>query len=246
MPKEKQQNRRPLYNKTTGQTRSDIPENISVENHFYSIENEDGTWDTRLDDWITNVEGNAKSVYDRLLQGDIPPYSQAKYDFSVYLALAYVRTRTQRRVATETYGKMIQSILGTLAGSDRMFEASIKDFEETRGQPMTQEGRQELRELLLNPAGKVTMSISKTVAFTAFGVIEELVPLFVNMHWTILTPENGFFVTSDNPLLRQTPAASHHPVYGDYGFKNKAVEVTFPLSPRRMLLVTYNKRSKGI
>jgi hypothetical protein len=50
-----------IYNKTTGQTRSDIPENISVENHFYSIENEDGTWDTRL--VMTNGRSPAPADY---------------------------------------------------------------------------------------------------------------------------------------------------------------------------------------
>jgi hypothetical protein len=235
-----------IYDKISGRTRSDIPENISVENHFYSVENEDGTWDTRLDDWITNVEGNAKPVYDRLLAGDVPPCSQAKYDFSVYLALTYIRTRTQRRVVTDLYGKMIQNVMATVAQIDEWFDSSIRSFEEERGEPMTPERRQEVRELMLNPGGSVKLSVSKNIAFMAWGAIDQLAPLFLNMHWTILTPQNGFFITSDNPLLQLSPPASKHPVYGDGGFLNKAVEVSLPLSPRRLLLLMHKKRSKDM
>jgi hypothetical protein len=222
-----------IYDKVTGRARSDIPENISVENNFYSIENEDGTWDTRLDDWITNVEGNAKPVYDDLLNDRIPPYSQQKYDFSVYLALTYVRTRTQRRVTSDIYGKMIQSLAATLAHNEKWFESSIKDFEEKRGQPMTPERRQELRELLLNPADKVKLSVSKNVTFMAWGAIDNLAPLFLNMHWGIAKPDKGFFITSDSPLLQEAPGVTPHPIYGDGGFMNKNALVTFPLSPQK-------------
>jgi hypothetical protein len=234
-----------IYDKTTGRARSDIPENISVENHFYSIENGDGTWDTRLDDWITNVEGEATSVYDRLLSGDIPAYSQAKYDFSVYLALTYIRTRTQRRMAIDVAGKMLQNVMATLAQNNEWFDSSMSSFEEERGQQMTPERRQEMRELMLNPGGKLKMSVSKDMAFMAWGAIDKLSPLFLHMHWTVLTPQNGFFITSDNPLLQFNPGP-RHPVYGDGGFMNKAVEVSFPLSPRRLLLLTHKKRSKDM
>jgi hypothetical protein len=97
-----------VYDNRSDKPRSANPDNVSVENNFYSFERDDGTWDNRLDDWITNVEGKATPVYMKLLADKIPPYSQDKYDFAQYLALAYVRTRTMRRISLETIGQIMQ------------------------------------------------------------------------------------------------------------------------------------------
>ena len=140
-----------VYDKIAGTTRSDVSENISVENHFYSIENEDGSWDTRLDDWITGVEGKSKPVYDALLKEQVPPYSQDKYDFALYLAVSYARTRTQRRIATETYGNFMQTMMYAMASNDQWFAREVKAYEEKHGKSVTDEEKQRLREVTLNP-----------------------------------------------------------------------------------------------
>lgn len=75
-----------VYDSRSNGPRSATPGNVSVENNFYSIEREDGTWDTRLEDWMSKIESKATPVYLDLLAGKIPLYSQAKYDFAQYLA----------------------------------------------------------------------------------------------------------------------------------------------------------------
>jgi len=235
-----------VYNKTTGRTRSDIPESISVENNFYSIERDNGTWDTRLDDWITGVEGAATRVYKELLGHEIPPYSQKKYDFALYLAVSYARTRTQQRVSTDFYGKMFQTATYAYGANDELFAAAIKDYETKHAKVLTPERREEFRDLLLNPAGKVTVSVSKDVAFWTWGVIEKLTPIFLEMEWSIVEPEHGYFITSDNPLLRQVAKGTVDSAYGDGGFMNKTVNVTFPLSPKKMLLLSHKKYPRSI
>jgi len=55
-----------IYDNRSDKPRSAIPDNVSIENNFYSFERDDGTWDNRLDDWITNVEGKATPVYMKL------------------------------------------------------------------------------------------------------------------------------------------------------------------------------------
>jgi hypothetical protein len=58
-----------IYDNRTREPRSAIPDNVSIENNLYSFERPDGTWDNRLDDWITNGEGKATPVYRDLLAG---------------------------------------------------------------------------------------------------------------------------------------------------------------------------------
>jgi Protein of unknown function (DUF4238) len=64
------------------------------------------------------------------------------------------------------------------------------------------------------------------------------------MHWALLSPRAGYFITSDNPLARQVHRDTVHPVYGDMGFVNPTAEITFPLSPELMLLLVWEPRSQ--
>jgi hypothetical protein len=75
-------------------------------------------------------------------------------------------------------------------------------------------------------------------------------PMFFNMKWWVLTAAEGYFITSDNPVVREVDPRSASPFYGDGGFANKTVEVTFPLSPQKLLLMTwrdveYRKKING-
>ena len=57
------------------------------------------------------------------------------------------------------------------------------------------------------------------------------------MHWYLPTAAEGIIITSDNPLARQVDRDTCHPIYGDRGFLNPNAEITFPLSPTKLLLV---------
>jgi hypothetical protein len=47
-------------------------------------------------------------------------------------------------------------------------------------------------------------------------------------------------------LVRIVDPATHHPIYGDHGFLNKTAEVIFPLSPQRLLLLSWKKEARDI
>jgi hypothetical protein len=54
-----------------------------------------------------------------------------------------------------------------------------------------------------------------------------------------MTASERFFVTSDNPVVREVDPQSASPCYGDGGFANNTAEITFPLSPQKLLLMTW-------
>jgi hypothetical protein len=66
------------------------------------------------------------------------------------------------------------------------------------------------------------------------------------MKWSILEPLHGFFITTDNPLIREVDPKSRHPVYGDQGFMNKTAEVIFPLSPQRLMMMTWHENARDV
>ena len=212
-------------------------ENVSIENNFYSFERRDGTWDNILDDWITKVEGKATPVYMKLLDSKIPPYSQDKYDFAQYLALAYVRTRTMRRMSAETIGQMMQVQHYAHAENPKAFEAGVARYEKDMGKLLTSEAKESLRNTLLDPS-RFTLILPKELGFGSFRVLDDLTDIFVRTHWSLVDTGSGFYITSDNPVLRMIPGPLPR---RDWGFRHKTMEVTFPLSPRRMLLLTHEK-----
>jgi hypothetical protein len=226
-----------VYDNRRDKPRSANPDNVSVENNFYSFERDDGTWDSRLDDWITSVEGKATPVYMKLLAGEIPPYSQDKYDFAQYLALAHVRTRTMRRMSVETIGQMMQVKYYAHAENPKIFEKGVASYEKTRGEPLTPKAKEELRKSLLDPS-RFIMTLPKNLGFGGFHVLDKLTDIFLRTHWSLIDAGSGFFITSDNPILKIVPGP---PPPRDLGFHHKKMEVTFPLSPRRMLLLTHEK-----
>jgi hypothetical protein len=226
-----------IYDNRTGEPRSAIPDNVSVENNFYSFERKDGTWDNVLDDWITKVEGKATPVYMKLLDGKIPPYSQDKYDFAQYLALTLVRTRTARRMSGETIGQLMQVRHYAHAKNPKAFDAGVARYEKDKGETLAPEAKENIRNLLLDPS-RFTMVMPKELGFGAFRALDDLTDIFLRTHWSLVDAGSGFYITSDNPLLRMIPGP---PPRRDWGFRHKTMEVTFPLSPRRMLLLTYEK-----
>lgn len=227
-----------VYDCRSKEPRSAIPENVSTENNFYSFEREDGTWDTRLEEWMSVVESKAVPVYLELLAGKIPPYSQAKYDFAQYLALAHVRTRTMRRMSAEQAGKLMQ-VRHYAHGQDKaLFEQSMQSYEETIGKTFEPEVRERIRQMLLDPSDFI-LSLPKSYGFRPFLELDDLTHIFLHTHWTLAEAASGFLITSDNPVARRVAPESVHPLLGDRGFRNKTMEVSFPLSPRMLLVLTH-------
>ena len=94
------------------------------------------------------------------------------------------------------------------------------------------------REKMLNPSG-YELIIPQASTIMALGASDRLVPIFDAMSWTLVEAQHAFFVTSDNPIERWVDPATRHPIYGDHGFRNKNAEVTFPLSPKLLLLMSW-------
>jgi uncharacterized protein DUF4238 len=85
---------------------------------------------------------------------------------------------------------------------------------------------------------EVIMPQERTLS--ALKMADTLAPLFFDMHWSTIRAKQGFFITSDNPVVREVDPSSRHPFYGNGGFMNKTVEVTFPLSREILLLMSWN------
>jgi Protein of unknown function (DUF4238) len=228
--------------KNTGGMRSATPENTAVVSHFYSVEREDGTFDTTFESGLAEIEGAATPVYDRLIKGQAIPDGD-KSDFAAFLAVMYLRTTAMRADAAELIGRHTQIMNYAHGVNKDAFTGLIKRFEKDTGRKLSEDEKKKFREALIDPT-KFVFEIAKEKTLMVLGAIKELIPILQTMHWCIIRPKHGFFITSDNPVVRWVDPKTRHPIYGDHGFLNKTAEVTFPLSPRAVLFAAWRPVQK--
>lgn len=230
-----------VYDRKEGSARPVAPNSAGFERHFYSVKRDDGSWDTQLDDWITGVEATAHPIYLELLAGIVPTDdAQAKADFAVYLSTIYARTKAMRRFAAETYASLIQMTNHATAAHPDVFESHIRLLEQDRGKPIDPKLKEEVRQAMLDPSDWI-IEIPKERTIASLKFIDKLTDIFFSMHWSLVAPEKGFFITSDNPLIRRVEPRTRHPIHGDHGFRNRTAQVTFALSPKLVLILTWQK-----
>lgn len=230
------------YNKNTGVKWSTIPEETGKQTHFYSSENEDGAYDTRLELLLAQSESEAAPVYRDMVNGKLPQeQSQEKADFASFLALAYVRTPAVRDDAARLIARNTQILMYAYGSNDAAFDTLFRKIEAERGEALSDDVRNEVRRSMVDPS-EFKISVPKERTFMALGASDGLAQLLFQMQWSLVTPLHGFFVTSDNPVVRSVDPRTRHPMYGDLGFRNRTVQVTFPLTPHAGLRLTWENQ----
>ncbi|MGA2894307.1 MAG: DUF4238 domain-containing protein [Xanthobacteraceae bacterium] len=224
------------YDKQTGTRRSSIPEETGFETHFYSVERDDGTMDTTIENLLAEIESKAAPVYRDLLKDKIC-HGQPKSDFANFVACIFARTPSMRRMFAETLSRDLQIRNYAYGTNDKAFESFISRSGKDRP-PHLPEGRETLRKALTDPS-QFVIEISREATLRSLGVMDKLTPIFFDMAWSLVHAKHGYFVTSDNALARACDPRSRSPTLGDGGFLNETVEVTLPLSPSTMLLMTW-------
>jgi hypothetical protein len=227
------------YEKQSGKIWASLPEDTAVESHFYSGERPDGTMDTRIEEHLAKIESAAAPTYSALLRGEIPGETQERADFAHVLGLMYSRTRAMRRVSAETYARFIQIQLYAQARQPPAFAAAIERYEAEIGRKLTAEEREAARRASLDPS-QFEIEVPKDRTFPILAAADQLAPLLFRMNWWLMTAAEGVLITSDNPLVRTVRRGTVHPIYGDGGFLNPTAEITFPLSPTKLLLMAWS------
>jgi len=234
------------YDKRTGEVRHAIPEETAVERHFYSIKKSDGKIDTRIENFLSGVESMAAPIYESLLRDVVPKANtQLRADFATFLALTYVRTPAMRKTFADGLSRAIQIAGYVHPTNTEAFESITRSYEKEEGRVLSDEDKKRLRETLLDASDNV-IEVPKERTLRALEAANELAPILFQMQWSLVFAAHGFFISTDNPLVRQVDHKSCHPMYGDHGFLNKTAEVLYPLSPKRLLLMTWNQSVRKI
>ena len=95
--------------------------------------------------------------------------------------------------------------------------------------------RQGIYDFWKDPEG-FSLVMDRTHGLQALDHAGTIAEILRGRSWYLLEAVEGYFITSDQPVERATPAVNGAEMDG--AFMNPLTEVTFPLSPRLCLLVT--------
>jgi len=222
------------YDAEKGATRPSRIEETGAQTNFYSIKREDGTYLDTLEDWLQSVENAAADPYEALLCGEIPE-GQSKADFAIFVASLYARSPALIRAYAEGYAQALQMEMDIRWGTRDRFDRFIDKFETDTGQVV--KDRDHLFDFW-HDKDRFWMEISQKRGLSIMGISDKIADLLFGRNWFLIDTDADFFITCDNPVFRYVDPKLYHPVYGDGGFRNPASEVTLPLSPRRLLMIT--------
>jgi hypothetical protein len=201
-----------VFDKNTSRTFLTNAKNVASESRFYDF-NIDGK-ETTLEPVLTKIESAAKPIFQRLLEADcIATLSDLdKGSLSTFLAVQFTRTKSFR----EQFRSIPELLLAKLrkkANNEADLEA-IKDYITV---PDENETKIETARMIIN-------------APKDYG------PQFINKRWVLIATEKRTpFIINDNPITLQNMIDMQP--YGNLGLAVLGIEIYFPLSPTRALLL---------
>lgn len=157
---------------------------------------------------------------------------------ALFLAAQYLRSPSTVRAGAEMMASFMHQTAQFIAGDKRAHDQSIDKYERDTGNKISAEEREKMREFIRDPSN-FSINVLRSVGLPMLGGMANLADIFFNMKWVIERSKDQHLVTSDSPVTRTSDPSTHSPVYGDGAFANKTVRVNFPLTPTRVVELTW-------
>lgn len=210
------------------------PENILVENHFYTITLKNGEKSLVIEDTLANIEGAYAGIFvDKISQNKFLTLEE-RAKVSIFISAMIHRTKPNR----ESMRNMLQDLKGTMEEWKKQFETMTPEQRRTASAIPSGSGKSitmgDLDEYLGDFNEQQSMRLIDDTVHTA--------QIIFDMKWAVISCEdsNHQFVTSDNPLVMMRPLSikkyGRNAIGSLAGLGYKDVEVTIPLAKDRLLL----------
>ncbi|MFH1472918.1 MAG: DUF4238 domain-containing protein, partial [bacterium] len=166
------------------------PENILVENHFYTITLKNGEKSLVVEDTLANIEGEYSAIFREKLAKDIflTPGERAKV--SVFIGALYLRTRPYR----EGLRGAFMQLKDGMEEWKKQFEANPKAKEASANMP-----RQKGESITIDEIDKYINNFDEHHSVSIVENLSHVAQIIFDMKWSIWKDKNNNFVTSDDP-----------------------------------------------
>jgi hypothetical protein len=86
----------------------------------------------------------------------------------------------------------------------------MRRMEKETGQEIDEATKEAIRKTMIDPS-EHPLVLPQETTLTALKSADTLAPLFFDMKWSIMWAKHGFFITSDNPVVREVDPRTRHP-----------------------------------
>jgi Protein of unknown function (DUF4238) len=213
------------------------PEETAVETNFYSPVGAGGERYDEAERLLGMIESGAAPLWDAVSEGKVL-MGEDRDKIALFLAAQYLRSPSAVHAGAKAVASFGYHTAQFIAANKEAHEQSVDSYEADTGEKISPEERENMREFISDP-DNFTVDVLRSAGLPMLGGIGHLANIFFTMKWVVGRSKDQHLITSDSPVTRTSDPASHSPVYGDGGFSNKTVRVSFPLSPERMLEMTW-------
>lgn len=209
------------------------PENILIENNFYTITLKSGEKSLIMEDSLSDIEGLYVEIFRNKIEKNIPLADQERAVVSVFIGTLYLRTRPQR----EGIRKMLQSLEKDMEEWKKQFESLTQEQRDSASAGIP---RDKSRGISLTEVKEYIDDFEDNYPRAIMDSLPGVAQIIFDMKWAIFFNNDGLFVTCDDPVTLLRPASIKK--FGPNAIGSvpnliyKDVELTLPLSRNRLLL----------
>lgn len=178
------------------------PENTAIINNFYAIHYTDtNAFENFLADQIESPA--AKALKALQTTGQVPS-DDDKHRLALFLAYMLVRTPAYRTFYEPQFNKEISTLLQLNAKDKEHFQRWADDYETIHKEPIANDVEQ-LRQEILD--GKYKTEVHPNFSLYIMQKLgSNCADLLLSMKWIIIkSPEDLYFLSSDNPIIVTNP-----------------------------------------
>lgn len=220
-----------VFDRDKKEIRRQQPVNTAVVGHFYTMEDAEGRRRFELEALLSEYEGKAKPIVDKLVAGAPALTADERSDMSIFVALAATRTPEMVNSVQAVNGEMIKRVAKMLFSDTADVFSRLRSDERYNDESDEELHKQAEGMVRVAQNDGLTVETSEKWAVglaiqTALGAA----PFFSTRHWRVVHRDSDkqSFITSDAPVYLNTIAPRPDSIYG-VGFGSPDAFVAFPL-----------------
>ena len=210
------------------------PSNIFHENNMYTIYDENGNRDLRLEHGLSSLESLFTDLREETLSEKKKLTPNEYFLMCAFIAAMYARTKVQRNQLREMWNPALEKMQQWKKHLENASEEEIENLKKMPRLGPQKEG------LSIKQVEKLVAEPIKEMLET---MISSLAPMLAKLDCIIFTTNHEIgFLTSDAPCVWSDPEAyKRPPFYQAPALMWESIEITFPISPN--LCVLLNRQS---
>jgi len=208
------------------------PDNIFHETDLYTIWDEDGNRDLRIEHGFSGLEKQFSSIRRKKLS--LKKDLTHDEHFLVCMFMATMHSRTIAQI--ENLGNMFKPVLKVMEDMMEHMKTATEEEKENLARYSKHNLSTDSEKMDYDD---VKTMVKKPMATMMLPMIKTETPLLTKLDFAILcTTEKQGFITSDNPCIWIDPEAyKRPPLYQSPALMYDSIEIIFPISPNQCILL---------